>query len=79
MLLSYDAFVQDAVDLIASTHYSRGKTRDELKETAGLIDLSPSELEKTLRRLKTSGTIAAAVRADESMPIMRLEWSAIAP
>jgi hypothetical protein len=41
---------------------------------------SPSfELENTVRRLNTSGTMTAAVPADARMPIIRLEWSAMAP
>jgi hypothetical protein len=43
------------------------------------VHLPPSELKKTARRLKTSGTMTAAVAADERTPIIRLEWSAIAP
>jgi hypothetical protein len=45
----------------------------------GCVQSLPSELENTVRRLKTSGTMSNAVAADETMPIIPLEWSAIAP
>jgi hypothetical protein len=45
----------------------------------GCVYSLPSELENTVRRLKTSGTMSTAVAAAERMPIIRLEWSAIAP
>jgi|HubBroStandDraft_6_1064221.scaffolds.fasta_scaffold156120_2 hypothetical protein len=39
----------------------------------GRVHLLSSELEKTVRRPKTSGTMTTAVPADARMPIIRVE------
>jgi hypothetical protein len=84
MLLFYDAFVRDRGSTCRATNHLRTHTLgDEPKANrqtcSGRVHSTPPELENTLRRLKTSGTMTSAVPADARMPIIRLEWSAIAP